>query len=155
MTIETFVAPENMSLVVFYDLVEGLASGAGITVDSNNFRKVGGSFQFEVTPALTTGQRNAIQNALDNWIYVDYATLSEATKPNAKTVLSDMEALYDFAAPYYTGLSGSQKAAILANLTTDWNTATAAQKADALRALLSLIVVAIYFIYLKFIDNGN
>jgi len=136
------------------NLIEARLAQDGITQSDYNLSYSEGNFNIDVE-LLTTQQQTDIAAIIDAYVFVDYAGLSEAAKPNAKTVLSDMEALYDFAAPYYTGLSGSQKAAILANLTTDWNTATAAQKADALRALLSLIVVAIYFIYLKFIDNGN
>lgn len=146
--------PQGAILGGLADLVEARLALDGLTQADYVMRHVPPNLVIE-TASLTAQQQTDVGAIITAYDFVDYYALSQAAKPNAKTVINDMEALYDFAAPYYTGLSGPQKATILANLTTDWNTATASEKADALRALLSLIVVALYFIYLKFVGNGN
>jgi hypothetical protein len=151
----SFNVPQGMTLSQFYDLVDTLAQGAGITLDSGTFYESDGQFHLTQSPDLTAPQVNAIQSALNAWVYVDYAALSQTAKPSAQAVIADIETLYDAAVIHYTALTGPDKQAIFNTLTTTWNTtATAAQKADALRSLLSLVVIAIYFIYLSLI-NGN
>jgi hypothetical protein len=69
-------------------------------------------------------------------------------------VITDLENLHSEALTYYSGLTGQDKQAFF-NTLTNWNTANAAARTDALRGLLSLIIVALYFIYLKFVGNGQ
>ena len=74
-------------------------------------------------------------------------------KAGAQGVLSDMEIFFNEAYPYYSNLTPQQRQAFFTTITTGWATANAAQKADALRGLLSLLIVAIYFLYLKLIGE--
>lgn len=78
MTLYSFNGPENLPAQQFLDLVRELAQGAGITLDEDSFGQLTPTeFHFIQTPDLTQQQVNAVQNAIDAWVYVDLVAVEQ------------------------------------------------------------------------------
>lgn len=104
---------------------------------------------------IIDGWNNTVKPALDA-IALNEAKATSAML-DAQGIKSDFGQLYLASVTYYAGLSGQDKADVLSTFANgaSWNSASASDKADILRVIAALLVIAIGYLYVRTFGNDD